>query len=528
MHKIPTELLDAQGALTPEAVIGVVGAGAMGAGITQVAAAYGHQVLLYDAAEGAAQQGIDKTAQGLSKLVAKGKLSQADADQLCGRIQAVNTLADFAPVDLVIEAIVENLEIKQKVFAELESLCRPHTLLTSNTSSISITSIAAPLAQPQRFAGLHFFNPAPIMKLVEVISGLATAPEVAQCLYATAKAWGKQSVYASSTPGFIVNRVARPFYAESLRLLEEGAASVATLDALMRDAGGFRMGPFELMDLIGHDVNYAVTSSVFSAYYQDPRFKPSLIQKALVEGGRLGRKSGQGFYAYTETAGALVHAQAKQAVNYATAAPAPSEILLEGNLGPAQALITRSQAAGIPMHQRANAGRTQDGLLRIGDACVALTDGRMASERAVVEGISQLVVLDLALDYAKTTHLAIAAADSTSETAVTQVVGWLQALGIQVSVMEDTPALVVMRTLAMLANEAADAVLQGVCNPQDADIAMQNGVNYPRGPLAWAQEVGLARIYQVLAHLQASYAEDRYRPALLLRRKAYSGGVFYE
>lgn len=289
-------------ALATNDLIAVIGAGAMGAGIAQVAAQAGHPVRLYDNRKGAAVDGIDGVRRQLERRVAKGRMDREEVDEVVARITAVESLAELADSRLVIEAIVENLEIKRQVFAELESLCGPDTLLTSNTSSLSITSIAANLVRPERVAGMHFFNPAPVMKLVEVISGLATDTKAAEILYATAEKWGKVSVHASSTPGFIVNRVARPFYAEALRLLQEGAAEPATMDALLRQAGGFRMGPFELMDLIGHDVNYAVTRSVFDAYFGDTRFEPSLVQQALVEAGRLGRKSGRGFYDYRENA----------------------------------------------------------------------------------------------------------------------------------------------------------------------------------------------------------------------------------
>ena len=283
-------------ALNTNARIAVIGAGAMGAGIAQVAAQAGHPVLLLDNRPGAAAQAIEGIDRQLGKRVEKGKLSAEARTATIARLQAVEAIEALADCELIIEAIVENLEVKRALFRQLESICGEHCILASNTSSLSITSIAAQLKHPQRLLGLHFFNPAPVMALVEIVSGLASDPALAECLYDTAKAWGKKPVHTRSTPGFIVNRVARPFYAESLRLLQEGAADCPTLDALMRDAGGFAMGAFELTDLIGHDVNYAVTCSVFDAYYGDTRFLPSLIQKELVDAGRLGRKSGHGFY----------------------------------------------------------------------------------------------------------------------------------------------------------------------------------------------------------------------------------------
>ncbi|WP_432695629.1 3-hydroxyacyl-CoA dehydrogenase PaaH [Marinobacterium sp. YM272] len=499
-----------------QSVIGVIGAGAMGAGIAQVAATAGHPVLIFDNAEGAAEQGIANTAKGLDKLVSRGKIDAATRDAILARMQPISELQALADADLVIEAIVESLEIKRSLFTRLESICKPDTLLASNTSSISITSIGAALERPQNLAGMHFFNPAPIMKLVEIVSGLDTAPEVAKALHQLATGWGKKAVRAKSTPGFIVNRLARPFYAEGLRLLEEGAADCTTLDALMRDAGGFRMGPFELMDLIGHDVNYAVTCSVFNAYYGDTRFLPSLTQQSLVDAGRLGRKSGQGFYDYREES-----EKAKPQTLQGADTQSVKAITVEGDLGCANALIERLRTADIKVIERE--GR---GLLRVGDCTLALSDGRMACERATQDGIDHLVLFDLALDYRTCSRLAIASDHRVSTDELTVVADLFARAGITLSQLDDAPGLAVMRTVAMLANEAADAVMQSVCNAGDADRAMQFGVNYPRGPLAWAESVGLPFIHQTLSNLQRSYGEERYRPSRLLRQKVYSGERF--
>jgi 3-hydroxybutyryl-CoA dehydrogenase len=284
-------------ALAVTSVIGVVGSGAMGTGIAQVAVVAGHTVLLFDTREGAAQAACDSIRKVLITLVDKGRMTSEHATAAASRLHAAASLNEFKQAALVVEAIVENLEAKQQLFASLEAIVTGDCVLATNTLSLSITSIGAQLKHPSRLVGMHFFNPVPLMALVEVISGLATSPAVADCIDATAKAWGKLPVRATSTPGFIVNRVARPFYAEALRLLLEQAADPASIDAVMRESGGFRMGPFELMDLIGHDVNFAVTQSVFEAYYNDPRFTPSIIQKELLNAGYLGRKAGGGFYA---------------------------------------------------------------------------------------------------------------------------------------------------------------------------------------------------------------------------------------
>ncbi|HZX27674.1 MAG TPA: 3-hydroxyacyl-CoA dehydrogenase NAD-binding domain-containing protein, partial [Telluria sp.] len=262
-------------ALAKSGVIAVIGSGAMGSGIAQVAAQAGYQVKLYDTRAEAVDKALADIGKALGKLAEKGKLTQDEAGDVRGRLHPVSALSDLRDAALVVEAIVENLDVKRKLFADLEDIVGDDCILATNTSSISVTSIAAPLRRPQRVAGMHFFNPVPLMALVEVISGLATDKAVADTVYATALALGKSPVHAKSTPGFIVNRVARPYYAEALRVLNEQAADPATIDALLREAGGFRMGPFELMDLIGHDINYSVTQSVHNAYYGDPRFTPS-------------------------------------------------------------------------------------------------------------------------------------------------------------------------------------------------------------------------------------------------------------
>ena len=275
--------------------IGVVGAGAMGAGIAQVAAQAGCAVVLTDSSSAALDRSEAQLKKIVARLIEKGRMTTEEGDNLCGRIQRSTRFSDLTNCDLVIEAIVENLEVKQSVFREVEAVVRPDAVLASNTSSLSITGIAAALERPERFIGLHFFNPAPLMPLVEVIPALQTQIDLPVRCVEWMKDWGKDPVIARDTPGFIVNRVARPYYGEALRILEEGIADVPTIDAAMKEQG-FRMGPFELMDLIGNDVNYAVTESVFHAFYQDPRYRPSLVQKRHVEAGWLGRKSGRGYY----------------------------------------------------------------------------------------------------------------------------------------------------------------------------------------------------------------------------------------
>jgi 3-hydroxybutyryl-CoA dehydrogenase len=513
-------------ALPKGSVVAVIGSGAMGAGIAQVAAASGHTVKLYDTRPEAVEKAIADIGKVYVKLVEKGRMAALDADLARARLQAAASLNDVADAALVVEAIVENLEVKRKLFAELEGIVADDCILATNTSSISVTAIAAPLRRPERLVGMHFFNPVPLMALVEVISGLATDQQVADVVFATAAAWGKDPVHASSTPGFIVNRVARPYYAEGLRLLSERAADPATIDAIMRDCGGFRMGPFELMDLIGHDVNFSVTQSVFNAYFGDPRFTPSIVQQELVNAGFLGRKAGRGFYRYGDgVAKAEPQAEAPQ--------PRPSSVRASVDLCQDSSTIdpveARLKAAGFAVErQRPLDGHAPEApAFHCNGAAIFLTDGRSATERAAANGQPNTVLYDLLLDNAGATRIALARADQCGEAAWLSAVGLFQAAGFTVTRIDDVPGMAVMRTVAMLANEAADAVNQGVCSARAVDIAMQKGVNYPRGPLAWADQVGVAHIVAVLSNLAATYGEDRYRVSPLLRRKLATGARFH-
>ena len=504
--------------LPPTAIVAVVGTGAMGAGIAQVAAQAGHVVKLLDNRPGAAQKAVEGIRAQFAKLAEKGKLATAAAEAAWARLIAVESLADLADSRLVVEAIVEQLEAKQSLYAELEGIVAADCLFGTNTSSISVTAIGRALQRPERLAGLHFFNPAPLMALVEIVSGLATDRAVAETLYATAAAWGKTPVHAKSTPGFIVNRVARPYYAEALRVAQEGGADIQTIDAVMRDAGGFRMGPFELMDMIGHDVNFAVTNSVWRAFYNDQRFLPSLLQQELVDAGFFGRKSGRGFYDYRpEASRPLPRDAAPQAT--------PEEIVLYGESAAANALADRLQARNIEFSRRpAHA----DWLAEAGAAVLCQTDGRTATVRANESGIANTVVIDLALDYQKASRLALSVAQQCALPAAAAAVGLLQAAGYAVSRFTDVPGLIVMRTVAMLANEAADAVNQGVCDARAADAAMRLGVNYPQGPLAWADAVGLPVIGGVLTQLARFYGEDRYRLSPLIQQQIATGRKIHD
>ncbi|HCK00112.1 MAG TPA: 3-hydroxyacyl-CoA dehydrogenase [Serratia grimesii] len=489
--------------------VAVIGAGTMGIGIAQVAASAGHQVQLFDIAASAAQQALNALGQRLRQRVTAGKADAANTEALLARIQPVDALSQLADSELVIEAVAEKLPIKQSLFRNLEALCSPATVFASNTSSLSITAIAGALQHPQRLAGLHFFNPAPLMKLVEIVSGLDTSAETVATLQTLTQQWGKQSVLCRSTPGFIVNRVARPFYAETLRALEEHVADATTLDSVMRDAGGFAMGPLQLTDMIGQDINYAVTESVFQAFFQDPRFTPSLVQQELVAAGRLGRKSGHGFYRYGD------HPQPTANYLPASTAALPRSISLHGDPAGMTLLDDLLTGNAVTIKQP---GQTS-AFARLDEVTFMLTNGKTASQVADETG-TPVVLFDLSANYSQASTVAISCAAQNDARHNATVVRLLQSLGKKVIQLPDYPGLLVMRTLAMLANEALDVVNKGVASAADTDHAMCCGVNYPRGPLEWGTALGWQQILTTLENLQHYYGEPRYRPMPLLRHYA--------
>ncbi|NNF62647.1 MAG: 3-hydroxyacyl-CoA dehydrogenase [Acidimicrobiia bacterium] len=489
--------------------IGIVGAGTMGEGIAQVAAGAGHQVLLFDVRSGAASDAIDRIAGRLARSVERGKRTQPEADAVIAQLGTAASLDDFSRVGLVIEAAVENLEAKQGIFRELDSIVPTDALFASNTSSISITAIASAIADPKRLAGFHFFNPAPAMALVEVVAGLATAADTMDTLVDLALAWGKTPIRTISSPGFVGNRVARPFYGEALRMLEEGVADAFTIDSLVRGSGGFPMGPFQLMDLVGIDVNLAVSTSVWEATSHDPRFAPSFVQREMVSSGRLGRKSGRGFHRYDDAA-------TEPLLPIVVPGSMPRAIEVVGDAGALQGLVDRLVQGGVRV-DRVFGGKPH---LRVGAVRVALTDGATAT---TLDLSPNTAVIDLAHDYSAISIIGVAVSDGASPDTITTVAGMLAAAGIRCVQVDDSPGLVVGRIVASLVNLAADTVHFGIASPRDVDAAMRLGFGYPIGPLAWGDKIGPGWVADVVGNLHEFYQEPRYRVSPLVRRRVASG-----
>ncbi|MFL6115590.1 MAG: 3-hydroxyacyl-CoA dehydrogenase [Catenulispora sp.] len=473
-------------------LVGVIGAGTMGAGIAQLAVQAGHPVAVYDALAGAAERAVAGIGARLDSLAAKGRIGAGEAEAAKGRLSAAGELTAMADAVLVVEAVSEDLGVKQKLFADLEDIVDGDCSLATNTSSLSISAIAAGLRDPGRLVGMHFFNPAPLMPLVEIIDGLATEPARRDAVRDYARAWGKTTVHCRSTPGFIVNRVARPFYAEALRAYEEQAADFATIDAVLRESGGFKMGPFELMDMIGLDVNLAVSGSVWEATGYDPRYAPAWTQKEFVAAKRLGRKSGRGFYEYGEGAGRPVPGYAERT---------------ESSRGAMSAFVFKKLFDPAARYRIAfDSG-----------SAFARSDGRTATSFG-----DGRILVDLALDYDGAETIVIAPAEDTPSSALADAIGFLQDSGKKVIMLEDVPGMVATRTVARLVNEAVDAMYRGDADEDDIDTAMKLGVNYPRGPLEWGADLGFGWICQVLDNLEDEYRDGRYRASPLLRKLAHA------
>ncbi|MER6405786.1 3-hydroxyacyl-CoA dehydrogenase [Streptomyces viridosporus] len=494
-------------ALDLSSPVAVVGTGTMGQGIAQVALVAGHPVRLHDAAPGRAREAADAIGARLDRLVEKGRLTAADRDAARARLLPVDELTGLAGCALVVEAVLERLDVKQELLCALEDVVSDDCLLATNTSSLSVTAIGGALRVPGRFVGLHFFNPAPLLPLVEVVSGFATEVSYATRAYETARAWGKTPVACADTPGFIVNRIARPFYAEAFAVYESQGADPATIDAVLRESGGFRMGAFELTDLIGQDVNESVTHSVWRSFFQDVRFTPSLAQRRLVESGRLGRKSGRGWYDYRDGA-------ERPEPHTAEPAEPPAYVVAEGDLGPASELLALIREAGIEVREEDEDEGTR--LVLPGGGQLVLADGQTSVE------FHDVVYFDLALDYRTAPRVALSHCQDTSARTVAEATGLFQALGKKVSVIGDVPGMIVARTVARIIDLAHDAVAKGVATEEDIDTAMRSGVNYPLGPFEWNRRLGRGWAGSLLEELHEREPSGRYAPSLALGRHAYA------
>ena len=477
-------------------MIGVCGAGAMGAGIAQIASQAGHKVLVLDTNDEALARGRKSIEKGAAALLKRGKLDEVEAQALKERISWTLDASDLSQCRLVIEAIVENASIKHKLFETLESVLSEDAVIATNTSSLSVTDLAESLHRPARFIGLHFFNPAPVMKLVEVVSGKASDPAIIDAAMALMKNWGKVAVNARDVPGFIVNRVARPYYSEGWRAYEEGAAEAATIDFLYRELAGFRMGPLELGDFIGHDINYEAARSIYKAYDRNTRFTPSTAQHELMATGKLGRKSGAGVYQY----GGADEKQSPVFEN--TSDFKPESIVVSTRDGKLASLLDR---AGVSFEVDQNNSTHEFAL--VDGVEITFTNGASAKK---LSASKPQVVLEWMSDPASANVLAFAVSDERAREAALKLAA---VCGKQAILLKDRPGLVVFRTLAQLANCAADAVRDEVADAESIDQAMKFGVNYPFGPLAWAVETGMESVVHSLRNIAEETGDTMYQPS---------------
>jgi 3-hydroxybutyryl-CoA dehydrogenase len=487
-------------------VAAVVGSGTMGRGIVQVLAQCGVRTLVFDAKPGAAQAARDSISQALGKLVEKGRLQQADVTGMLGRIEVVGALDALAPAHLVVEAIIEQLEPKRELFRALEAIVREDCILASNTSSLSVTAMAAACRKPGRVAGYHYFNPVPVMKIVEVVAGELTEPWVVNALAALAKRYGHTPVRCKDTPGFVVNHAGRGYIPESLRVLMEGVADFATIDRILVDAAGFRLGPFGLMDLVGLDVNHSVHKSLFEQYFQEPKYRPSYLLEPRVAAGLLGRKSGRGWYVYGKDGAA--QKVPEQPVPQGKA----SNVWVASNAPTLRELLSKLGAT-----VEAGAKPSADAI------CFVAPLGQDATTTALQLLIdpARTVAVDPMFGFAKRRTL------MTTPTTPPEVRDAAHALlasdGVPVSVIHDSCGFVAQRVVAHIVNIGCDIVQQRIASPADLDAAVMLGLGYPRGPLAMGDAVGAAKMLTVLEAMHSFYQDPRYRPSPWLKRRARLG-----
>jgi 3-hydroxybutyryl-CoA dehydrogenase len=491
--------------------IGVIGAGAMGRGIAQIAAQAGSEVLLLDSFEGAAARGRDAVLAQWDKLREKGRLDEAQAAAQGARLRVAASMADLADCDLVVEAVVEDLGVKRAIFKELEAVVGPTATLATNTSSLSVTAIAAGLAHPERIAGFHFFNPVPLMKVVEVVAGFRTATEVCRRLAAYATEMGHSAVQAQDTPGFIVNHAGRGFGTEALRIVGEGVADFATIDRILKDQAGFRLGPFELMDLTALDVSHPVMESIYRQYYDEPRFRPSVITAQRLAAGALGRKTGHGFYDYADG----VQQVAPEAP--APVVDEPPTVWISPRAARRAELIKLVHTLGA---------RLETGATPSASALILVAPlGFDVTTVAAVERLdaTRTVGIDLLVEDAATRRRVLATNPATRRDMRDAAHALFARDGKAVSVIRDSGGFVTQRVIGTIVNIAADMCQQRVCSPADLETAVRLGLGYPRGPLAIGDLYGPTNMLEVLFNLQTVYGDPRYRPSPWLRRRGALG-----
>lgn len=490
---------------------GVAGAGAMGRGIAQIAAQAGSTVRIYDTQPEAVQRAIQELGAQWDRLQEKGRMDAAAVQAAKGRLQAAATLQDLAGCDLVVEAVVERLDVKKALFAELEGIVGPDAVLATNTSSLSVTAIATALKRPQRFAGYHFFNPVALMKVVEVIAGLQTDPAVCEGLTAYAKQMGHTPVQAQDTPGFIVNHAGRGYNTEALRIAGEGVADFATIDRILRDQVGFRLGPFELMDLTGLDVSHPVMESVYRQYYDEPRYRPSVITAQRLAGNVLGRKTGQGFYRYVDGKAQV-----------AAEPPAPQV----DDLPPVWVSTRAARRAELYQLLKDLGARVETGQSPSMQALTLVAPlGFDVTTVAVVERLdpARTVGIDMLIEDAATKRRVLATNPATRADMRDAAHALFARDGKPVSVIRDSGGFVTQRVVATIVNIASDMCQQRICTPKDLETAVTLGLGYPLGPLAMGDRWGPTNILEVLFNLQTVYGDPRYRPSPWLRRRGAIG-----
>jgi 3-hydroxybutyryl-CoA dehydrogenase len=495
---------------SPDLVVGLVGCGIMGRGIAQITVLAGAQVRLVDGREGAAVAAREELRATFARLVEKGKLNHAAAVTASERLQACDALADLAGCHVIIEAIAEDLAAKKDLFEQLERIVGPDTILATNTSSLSVTAIAAGLEHPQRVAGFHFFNPVPLMKIVEAIGGLLTAPDVTDYLLALGRHCGHTAVRAKDTPGFIVNHAGRGYGTEGLRLLAENVCSVPTLDNILRDSAGFRLGPCELLDLTGLDVSHPVMESIYHQYYEEPRFRPQVRTRQMLVAGALGKKAGRGFYRYGVDG-------KKEAIAENTPATLPAGNVWLSRARPelAQRIAALIGGAGIALE---SGERPSDEAL-----CIVTPLGDDATTCCVREALDgrRTVGVESVLDLSR--RRVVMTTPATDARYLAMACGLFGADDTPVSVIRDSAGLVTQRVVAHIINIACEIAQQDIAEPADIDRAVELGLGYPLGPLAWGDQIGPAIVLAILKNLEQLTGDSRYRPSLWLQRRALLG-----